>query len=120
MSTLTAMFIRLVRQLPALDWPSSALYPTWRGTRGRAVIGSMMSRARPSRPQRSKAMAAVLVTLTKGKTLFSDWLARLLQGRKRKNEQEREFYRRLGAYCRANNLSPLCEDDWKSAAYIEV
>jgi len=65
-------------------------------------------------------MAAVLVTLTKGKTLFSDWLARLLQGRKRKNEQEREFYRRLGAYCRANNLSPLCEDDWKSAAYIEV
>jgi hypothetical protein len=64
-------------------------------------------------------MVAVLVTLTRGKALFSEWLRRLLQARQRRNEQEREFYRKLGAYCRANNLSPICEDDWKSAAYVE-
>jgi len=64
-------------------------------------------------------MAAVSVTLTRAKTLFSDWLRRFRQARQRKNEQEREFYRKLGTYCRANNLSPICGDDWKSAAYIE-
>jgi hypothetical protein len=81
-------------------------------------MGSMMSRARPSCPQTRKVVVAALATLTRGKVLFSDWLRRLLQARKRRNEQESEFYRKLGAYCRANNLSPICEDDWKSAAYI--
>jgi hypothetical protein len=88
---------------------------------GRAVIGSISSeeRARPSRPQRSKAMATtVLVALTKSKALLTHWLRRFLQARKHRTQQEREFYRKLGAYCRANNLSPICEDDWKSAAYI--
>jgi hypothetical protein len=89
---------------------------------GRAVIGLMKSsdeRARPSRPQRSKAMVATFsVALAKSKALLSDWLQRFLQARKRRTEQEREFYRDLGAYCRANNLSPICEDDWKSAAYV--
>jgi hypothetical protein len=59
-----------------------------------------------------------LAALTKSDTRFSHWLRRFLQARKRRIEQEREFYRSLGAYCRAKNLSPVCEDDWKSAAYI--
>jgi hypothetical protein len=39
------------------------------------------------------------------------------QARKRRLEQERAFYRNLNAYCRANNLSTICEDDWKTAAH---
>ncbi len=97
-----------------------------RGTdgEGRAVIGLMKSseeRARPSRPQRSKAMATpFMVTLTKSKALLAGWLRRPLQARKHRIEREREFYRNLNAYCRANNLSPMCEDDWKIAAYDKI
>jgi hypothetical protein len=57
------------------------------------------------------------VTLTKCRALLAGWRRRLLEARKRRIEHEREFYRNLGAYCRAHNLSPICEDDWKSAAY---
>jgi hypothetical protein len=56
-------------------------------------------------------------TLTKSKALLAGWLRRLLEAREHRIEQEREFYSNLGAYCPANNLSPICEDDWKSAAY---
>jgi hypothetical protein len=58
-----------------------------------------------------------MVTLTRSRALLADWLRRLLEARKRRMEREREFYRSLNAYCRANNLSPICEDDWKVAAY---
>jgi hypothetical protein len=58
-----------------------------------------------------------MVTLTKSKTLLAGWARRLLEARTRRMEREREFYRSLNAYCRANNLSPICEDDWKVAAY---
>ena len=39
----------------------------------------------------------------------------LVEARRRRAAQDREFYRNLDAYCRANNLSPVCEDDWKTA-----
>jgi hypothetical protein len=42
-----------------------------------------------------------------------------LQARRRGIEQEKEFYRRLGAYCRTNNLPAVCGDDWKTAAYSD-
>jgi hypothetical protein len=63
-------------------------------------------------------VATFTARLAESKALLSDWLRRFLQTRKRRAEQEREFYRELGAYCRAYNLSPICEDDWKSAAYV--
>ena len=59
-----------------------------------------------------------MMALTKSKALVADWLGHLLIAHRRKTEQERDFYRNLAAYCRANNLSPVCEDDWKTAAYI--
>jgi hypothetical protein len=40
-----------------------------------------------------------------------------IEARTRRIEQDKEFYRKLADYCRANNLSPICEDDWKTAAY---
>ena len=40
----------------------------------------------------------------------------LMEARRRRIKQDNEFYRSLRAYCRANNLSPVCEDDWKTAA----
>jgi hypothetical protein len=58
-----------------------------------------------------------MVTLTKSKALLAGWPRRLLEARRHRIEREREFYRNLNAYCRANNLSPICEDDWKVAAY---
>ena len=59
---------------------------------------------------------SLMVTLTKSKAVLAGWLRRLLEARKHRMEQEGEFYRHLNAYCRANNLSPICEDDWKTAA----
>ena len=41
---------------------------------------------------------------------------RYIESRRRRIEQDDEFYRGLRAYCRANNLSPVCEDDWKTVA----
>ena len=61
-----------------------------------------------------------MVTLTKSKALLAGWLQRLLEARKRRIERESEFYLHLNTYCRANNLSPICEDDWKIAAYDRI
>ena len=51
------------------------------------------------------------------------WLASgardLIEARRRRIAEDKEFYRRLGAYCRANHLSPVCEDDWKTGAYTQ-
>ena len=41
----------------------------------------------------------------------------VVEARKRRLEQEQAFYRELNAYCRSHDLSPICEDDWKTAAY---
>jgi uncharacterized protein YgiB involved in biofilm formation len=53
----------------------------------------------------------------KFKALFASYVRRLAEANKRRLEQERAFYRNLNAYCRANNLSTICEDDWKTAAH---
>ena len=62
----------------------------------------------------------LMVTLIKSKALLVGRLRRFLEARKHRIEREREFYRNLNAYCRANNLSPTCEDDWKVAAYGKI
>ena len=45
------------------------------------------------------------------------YVRHLIAARKRRLEYEREFYRKLNAYCRANNVSPICEDDRKTLYY---
>jgi hypothetical protein len=49
------------------------------------------------------------------------WLARmtntigtLIASRRRRAAQDDAFYRDLAAYCRANKVTPVCEDDWKT------
>src|SRR5262249_8777088 len=66
----------------------------------------------------ARSKVAYLVNrFTNGTALLACYVRGLKQTRKRRAEQEREFYRNLSAYCRANNLNPICFDDWKSAAY---
>jgi hypothetical protein len=55
--------------------------------------------------------------------LFADCtvlLARCVRGlietRRRRIAHDEQFYRELRVYCRANNVSPVCEDDWRTAA----
>jgi hypothetical protein len=68
-------------------------------------------------------VATTLATLVKNFTTHKSALASLIreriEARKRSIEQEKAFYRKLGAYCRANNLSAICEDDWRTAAYSQ-
>jgi len=42
-----------------------------------------------------------------------------VEARKRSIARDQGFYRKLNAYCRAHNRSPICEDDWKTAAYSQ-
>ena len=86
-----------------------------RGDRLKAFRGT----SAPLTPAGASAIATLfMIPLTKSKALLAGWLRRLLDAHRRKTEQERDFYRSLAACCRANNVSPLCEDDWKTAAYI--
>lgn len=62
-------------------------------------------------------LARVVTTLAKSNAPLAGYVSRLIEARRRRIAHEREFYRNLKAYCRANNLSPVCEDDWKTAAY---
>jgi hypothetical protein len=59
----------------------------------------------------------IMVTLAKCKPLLAGWLRRLLDAHRRRIKREQDFYRNLATYCRDNGLSPICEDDWKTAAY---
>jgi hypothetical protein len=51
------------------------------------------------------------------RTALATFIGARLQARRRRIEQEKEFYRRLQAHCRANNLPAVCGEDWKTAAY---
>jgi hypothetical protein len=47
---------------------------------------------------------------------LTSYVFRLAEARKRRIAHDQEFYRNLKAYCRVNNISPVCEDDWKTWA----
>ncbi len=38
----------------------------------------------------------------------------LVEARKHRRKHDEKFYRDLKAYCRAHNVSHVCEDDWKT------
>jgi hypothetical protein len=65
------------------------------------------------------AVAALVKSFTMRKSALASLVRERIEARKRSIEHEKEFYRKLGAYCRSNNLSPICEDDWKTAAYSQ-
>jgi hypothetical protein len=61
----------------------------------------------------AKTMAArVVSTLAKSKALLACYVRGLIEARRRRAEQEQEFYRNLKAYRHANNLPVMCGDDW--------
>lgn len=43
-------------------------------------------------------------------------LRRIGDARRRRIEHDGQFYRNLRAYCRANNISAICEDDRRTWA----
>ena len=64
-------------------------------------------------------LAALVKNFTTHKSALASLIRERIEARKRSIEQEKEFYRKLNAYCRANNLSAICEDDWRTAAYSQ-
>jgi|AAFX01.1.fsa_nt_gi hypothetical protein len=67
----------------------------------------------------STAVAALVKNFTKCKLALASFVRARIEARKRSIARDKEFYRKLHAYCRANNLSAICEDDWKTAAYSQ-
>jgi hypothetical protein len=65
------------------------------------------------------AVAALVKNFTTCRLALASFVRERIAARKRAIERDKEFYRKLGAYCRANNLSSICEDDWKTAAYSQ-
>ena len=65
------------------------------------------------------AIAALMKSFTTRETALASFVRERIEVRKRSIEQDKKFYRKLNAYCRANNLSAVCEDDWKTAAYSQ-
>jgi hypothetical protein len=61
-------------------------------------------------------LSRIMHALVKGKTLLANHLRRIGDARRRRIEHDREFYRKLKAYCRASNISAVCEDDWRTWA----
>jgi len=61
-------------------------------------------------------MARIVNGFRSSKALVVRYIRRCLEARQRRLEHDREFYRNLNDFCRANNMSPICEDDWKAGA----
>lgn len=59
---------------------------------------------------------AAVRTFSKVKVMLASFVRGRIEARARRRDEEREFYRKLRAYCRANGISPMCEDDWKTRA----
>jgi hypothetical protein len=55
-----------------------------------------------------------LSALTATKASIEDGLRNLAEARKAHRKHDEKFYRDLNAFCRANNVSHVCEDDWKT------
>jgi hypothetical protein len=55
--------------------------------------------------------------LSSCRTAFTLFIRKCLAARRRRIAQDEEFYRKLNAYCRSNNVPVVCSEDWKTAAY---
>jgi hypothetical protein len=51
-------------------------------------------------------------------TRLVEWAAERIrtfrEARTRRREESDRFYRNLANYCLAHNVSPICDDDWKT------
>jgi hypothetical protein len=65
-------------------------------------------------------IARLANSFVKNRVVLAHYVRGLVEARRQRLEHERKFYRNLKAFCRANNLSPICEDDWKTAAYDKI
>lgn len=63
--------------------------------------------------------AAIATGLARCGAMVASRIRARIQARRRRIEQEKEFYLKLAAYCRSNNLPAICAEDWKSAAYTK-
>jgi hypothetical protein len=59
------------------------------------------------------AVAKFVTAVARSKTTLAAIVRNNIEARERRIEHDEKFYRELGAYCRANNLPPVCEDDWR-------
>ena len=69
------------------------------------------------RPQFETIVTGLADMLRTSKLQLASYIHGRIDARRRRIAHERDFYRKLTACCRANNLSYVCEDDWKTAAY---
>ena len=67
-------------------------------------------------PVPARIVADATRAFVRAKIWVASFTSDLREARARRLAEEREFYRKLGAYCRANGISPTCEDDWKTGA----
>jgi hypothetical protein len=58
------------------------------------------------------AVARISQVAKRGGALLARHFGRLGEARRRRVALEEEFYREFEGYCLANNLSPICVDDW--------
>jgi hypothetical protein len=65
-------------------------------------------------PVATRITDALAVAKMRLPTRLRSWTHKLLEARRRRLEHEKQFYAALNTYCRANNVSPVCEDDWKT------
>jgi hypothetical protein len=56
----------------------------------------------------------IIRSLLNSKATIGGYIGGIIEARRRRAEQETEFYLRLRAYCHANGVSPVCADDWKT------
>jgi hypothetical protein len=76
-----------------------------------------MNAIAPMNRNPDSSIARVATTMRSRLTALATLIRARLQARRRRIEQEKEFYRRLNTYCRAHNLPAVCAEDWKTAAY---
>ena len=68
-------------------------------------------------PKLNILTAAIATGLVRCRAAVASRVRALVEARRQRIECEKEFYRKLAAYCRANNLPMVCGEDWKPAAY---
>ena len=61
----------------------------------------------------------IIRSLSNSKAAIGGYIDGIVEARRRRAEQETEFYLRLRAHCDANGVSPVCADDWKTYSYYQ-
>jgi hypothetical protein len=69
----------------------------------------------------AKSIVARLTnSFVKNRALLAHYVRGLVEARRQRLEHERKFFPNLKTFYRANNLSPICKDEWKTADYDKI